>query len=57
MREIDTLRAKDTTVGNLKLLADLYHLATMSEDLSAVLARYDDQIGHVQVAFTWLRAT
>jgi hydroxypyruvate isomerase len=47
---IDTVRAQDTTVGNLKLLADLYHLATMSEDLSAVLARYANQIGHVQVA-------
>jgi hypothetical protein len=31
------------TVGNLKLLADLYHLGTMSEDLSAVAARYADE--------------
>lgn len=47
---IDTVRAEDTTIGNLKVLADVYHLATMSEDLSAVLARYADRIGHVQVA-------
>ena len=47
---IDAVRAEDTAVGNLKLLADVYHLATMSEDLSAVLARYADQTGHVQVA-------
>jgi hydroxypyruvate isomerase len=47
---IDTVRAEDTTIGNLKLLADVYHLATMSEDPSAVLARYADRIGHVQVA-------
>lgn len=47
---INTVRAEDTALGNLKLLADLYHLATMSEDLSAVLARYANQIGHVQVA-------
>jgi len=47
---IDTVRAEDATIGNLKLLADVYHLGTMSEDLSAVLARYADQIGHVQLA-------
>jgi hydroxypyruvate isomerase len=47
---IDTVRAGDATVGNLKLLADLYHLATMGEDLSAVLARNADRIGHVQIA-------
>jgi hydroxypyruvate isomerase len=47
---ISTVRAEDTTIGNLMLLADVYHLATMSEDLSAVLARYADRIGHVQVA-------
>jgi hydroxypyruvate isomerase len=47
---IDTVRAEDTAAGNLKLLADLYHLATMSEDLGAVLARYANQIGHVQIA-------
>ncbi len=47
---IDTVSAEDTTVSNLKLLADLYHLATMSEDLSAVLARDAGKIGHVQLA-------
>jgi hydroxypyruvate isomerase len=35
---------------NLALLADLYHLAVNGEDLDAVLARYADRIGHVQIA-------
>ena len=38
------MRAEHTALGNLKLLADVYHLATMSEDLSAVLARYENQM-------------
>jgi len=37
-------------VGNLQMLADLYHLATMSENLSHTLARHANRIGHVQVA-------
>jgi hydroxypyruvate isomerase len=36
--------------ANLALLADLYHLAMMGEDLSATLARHGGKIGHVQVA-------
>jgi hydroxypyruvate isomerase len=37
-------------VANLALLADLYHLAMMGEDLTDALARYGDRIGHVQLA-------
>jgi hydroxypyruvate isomerase len=36
--------------GNLRMLADVYHLATMGEDLRDTLSRYADRIGHVQVA-------
>lgn len=35
---------------NVGFLADLYHLAMMGEDLPGVLARYRQQIRHVQVA-------
>jgi hydroxypyruvate isomerase len=35
---------------NVRMLADLYHLAMMSEDLSDALSRYAPLIGHVQVA-------
>lgn len=35
---------------NVGLLADLYHLAMMEEDLPAVLARYAGQVAHVQLA-------
>jgi hydroxypyruvate isomerase len=35
---------------NVAFLADLYHLATMGEDLPAKLAEYGDRIGHVQIA-------
>ena len=35
---------------NIRMLADLYHLAMMSEDLSDTLSRYAPLIGHVQVA-------
>jgi len=37
-------------VANLALLADLYHLAMMGQDLKDTLARYGDKIGHVQLA-------
>ena len=37
-------------VANLALLADLYHLAMMGEDLAGTLARYGDKISHVQLA-------
>jgi hydroxypyruvate isomerase len=35
---------------NVRMLADLYHLALMSEDLSDTLSRYAPLIAHVQVA-------
>ncbi|MGV9795242.1 hydroxypyruvate isomerase family protein [Gordonia sp. NPDC003422] len=35
---------------NLKLLADLYHLAVNGEDLGMVLSGLTDDIGHVQIA-------
>jgi hydroxypyruvate isomerase len=35
---------------NVGMLADLYHLAMMSEDLSDTLSRYAPLIGHVQIA-------
>lgn len=35
--------------GNVKLLADLYHLATNGDDLDS-LAAHADRIGHVQIA-------
>ena len=37
-------------VDNVKLLADLYHLAVNGEDLDAVIATHADRIGHVQIA-------
>jgi hydroxypyruvate isomerase len=39
-----------TQRANVRMLADLYHLATMSEDVSDTLSRYADRISHVQVA-------
>jgi hydroxypyruvate isomerase len=36
--------------GNVRLLADLYHLATNGDDVPAVIARDIDRIGHVQIA-------
>jgi hydroxypyruvate isomerase len=41
-----------TKVGapNVGLLADLYHLAKMGEDVADVLSRHRDSILHVQVA-------
>ena len=35
---------------NVGFLADLYHLATMGEDVAGALHRYRDAIAHVQVA-------
>lgn len=39
-----------SSAGNLRMLADVYHLATMGEDLCDTLSRYAGRIGHVQVA-------
>jgi hydroxypyruvate isomerase len=35
---------------DVRLLADLYHLATNGDDLDAVIAEYTPRIGHVQIA-------
>jgi hydroxypyruvate isomerase len=37
-------------VTNLRLLADLYHLAVNGEDVDAVIAGHSPRIGHVQIA-------
>lgn len=37
-------------ITNLALLADLYHLGMMGEDLAGVLAAHSGLIGHVQIA-------
>lgn len=39
-----------TGAGNIRLLADLYHLTVSGDDLDAVIARHADRIGHVQIA-------
>jgi hydroxypyruvate isomerase len=36
--------------GNVRLLADLYHLAVNGDDVDAVIARHAGEIGHVQIA-------
>ncbi|HYY82590.1 MAG TPA: TIM barrel protein [Actinomycetes bacterium] len=42
--------ARDTGVGNLGLLCDLYHLAVNGDDLDQVIATYGDRVAHVQIA-------
>lgn len=42
--------AEEHGVGNLALLADLYHLAVNGDDVDKVIAEYTGRIGHVQVA-------
>ena len=37
-------------VPNIRLLADLYHLAVNDDDVDAAIGRYADRIGHVQIA-------
>lgn len=37
-------------VDNLRLLLDLYHLTVNGDDLDAVIERYGQDIGHVQIA-------
>ncbi|MGV9859725.1 hydroxypyruvate isomerase family protein [Gordonia sp. NPDC003425] len=51
----DALAVADRVVGdygasNVKLLADLYHLAVNGENLDEVIDRYARRIGHVQIA-------
>ena len=37
-------------VGNVRLLADLYHLSVNGDDLDAVIAEHTGRVGHVQIA-------
>lgn len=46
---LDRVR-RETGAENLRLLADVYHLARNGEDVPHVLATYLDRIGHVQIA-------
>jgi hydroxypyruvate isomerase len=46
---IDRVRAEHGA-SNLRLLADMYHLAVNGDDVSAAIRDYSDQIGHVQIA-------
>ncbi|MFJ4870377.1 TIM barrel protein [Streptomyces sp. NPDC088757] len=46
---IDKVNAA-TGLGNAKFLLDVYHLSMNGEDVSAVIARYADKTGHVQIA-------
>ncbi|MEV8094675.1 TIM barrel protein [Kitasatospora sp. NPDC085879] len=39
-----------TGLDNARFLCDLYHLAKNGEDLAAVIEKYADRIGHVQIA-------
>jgi len=41
---------EQTGADNLRLLADLYHLAANGDDLEEVLTTHADRIGHVQIA-------
>lgn len=46
---IDRVRSR-TGATNVRLLADLYHLAVNGDDSSAVIRDYGSRIGHVQLA-------
>jgi hydroxypyruvate isomerase len=46
---IDRVRTR-TGATNLRLLADLYHLAVNGDDTSAAIRDYGSRIGHVQLA-------
>ncbi|HYM95713.1 MAG TPA: TIM barrel protein [Candidatus Sulfotelmatobacter sp.] len=48
MKVVEGLRSRGAK--NVALLCDVYHLARMEEDPVAVIRRYGDRIGHVQVA-------
>jgi hydroxypyruvate isomerase len=41
---------RETGVGNLGFLCDLYHLAVNGDDLDAVIRTHADRIAHVQIA-------
>ncbi len=49
MNVITALKASGATT-NVTLLADFYHLAVNGDDVSAVIAEFSSQIGHVQIA-------
>lgn len=46
---IDTVHATSGAT-NVRLLADLYHLAVNGDDVEAVITAHADRIGHVQIA-------
>ncbi|WP_221936639.1 hydroxypyruvate isomerase family protein [Skermania sp. ID1734] len=46
---LDRVRAEHQ-VTDLRLLADLYHLAVNGDDVPTAIAKYADRIGHVQIA-------
>ena len=48
-RVVDKVDAA-TGLGNARFLMDLYHLAMNGEDLPAVIDRYAERTGHVQIA-------
>ncbi len=48
MKVVEGIRSRGRE--NAALLCDVYHLAQMEEDPVAVIRRYGDQIGHVQIA-------
>ncbi|MFI5956078.1 hydroxypyruvate isomerase family protein [Cryptosporangium sp. NPDC051539] len=49
---VDALEVIDRLPGrtNIRLLADLYHLAVNGDDLDTVITRHTSRIGHVQIA-------
>lgn len=49
---VDVIERVERVSGtaNLKLLADLYHLHRMGEDLAGTVTTFADRIGHVQIA-------
>lgn len=49
LRVIDAVRTERGT-GNVRLLADFYHLAVNGDDVAAVIAAHAGDFGHVQIA-------
>lgn len=55
LRAVDVIAVLDrvqraSSVDNLRLLADLYHLSVNGDDLDSVVAQHSGRVGHVQVA-------
>jgi hydroxypyruvate isomerase len=48
--EVITRVEREYGVGNLGLLADLYHLTVNGDDVAKVITQYVDRIAHVQIA-------